>query len=77
MGIPENFWYDTVKYYYDLGIYSKEDVKEFWTPYSKISEEQYYDIIGEKKPEPPIVILPNEPEPEVPVEETKPEELTE
>lgn len=39
-------WFDTVKSYYDRGLYSKEQVAVFVTK-GKITPEQYQEITGE------------------------------
>ncbi|MES5942982.1 MULTISPECIES: XkdX family protein [unclassified Bacillus cereus group] len=44
--LTEDFWYKNIKRYYEMEIYKKEDVKKFWTPFKKITEEQYKEIVG-------------------------------
>lgn len=39
-------WYESVKRYYDLGFYKKEDVARF-VFHKKINEEEYQKITGE------------------------------
>ncbi|MDA1828535.1 XkdX family protein [Bacillus paranthracis] len=42
---PE-WWYKNIKNYYELGIYKEPDVKKYWSPLKKISEDQYKEIVG-------------------------------
>lgn len=44
--MAKNVWYTIAKRYYDMGIYSKEQVKLFVTK-GRISKEEYEEIIGE------------------------------
>lgn len=39
-------WFSAAKRYYDLGFYTKDDVKKF-VLYGKITPEQYKEITGD------------------------------
>lgn len=45
--LGNNFWYKTIKRYFELGCYSKEEVQKYYSPLNKITEEQCKEIIGE------------------------------
>ncbi|WP_144499745.1 XkdX family protein [Bacillus sp. FDAARGOS_235] len=47
--LGNDFWYKTIKRYFDLDCYSKEEVQKYYSPLNKITEEQYKEIIGESK----------------------------
>ncbi|MDM5430242.1 XkdX family protein [Bacillus mycoides] len=47
--LGNDFWYKTIKRYFELGCYSKEDVQKYYSPLNKITEEQCKEIIGEPK----------------------------
>jgi uncharacterized XkdX family phage protein len=47
--LGNDFWYKTIKRYFELGCYSKEDVQKYYSPLNKITEEQCKEIIGELK----------------------------
>ncbi|MDM5429058.1 MULTISPECIES: XkdX family protein [Bacillus cereus group] len=50
--LTAEWWYESIKNYYELDIYKKEDVKKYYSPLKKINEEQYKEIIGEPTEEP-------------------------
>ncbi|MDM5430800.1 XkdX family protein [Bacillus mycoides] len=47
--LGNDFWYKTIKRYFELGCYSKGDVQKYYSPLNKITEEQCKEIIGEPK----------------------------
>ncbi|WP_144504090.1 XkdX family protein [Bacillus mycoides] len=50
--LGNEFWYKTIKRYFELGCYSREDVQKYYSPLNKITEEQCKEIIGEPIEEP-------------------------
>ncbi|MGE7940088.1 XkdX family protein [Bacillus paramycoides] len=69
--LGNDFWYKTIKRYFDLGCYSKEEVQKYYAPLNKITEEQYKEIIGE-----PIEELKEQEESKSIVEEDREEQPT-
>lgn len=44
--LGNDFWYKSIKRYFELGCYSPEDVQKYYAPLNKITEEQYKEIVG-------------------------------